>query len=434
MLAAMKNMIWVLLAVFALSLAFLFSSPYAAFSIYAFLFLVGMANVSSRAWLAGLDCTRTISRTSIRQGDSVDISVTIHNKRGWPIPWIFMEDLYPGHCVKVGDNSRLAVLMPGRSISFDYTLIFPKRGYHRIGPLIMETGDLFGLQKRFRTGQQQEYVSVMPTIAYIDTFNVASKRPQGPVKASNKIYEDPTRLAGIREYELGDPMNRIDWKASARTGELFTKIYEPSSVQGGTLILDLHADSYVSEEAARRQELAITTAASMAYLLQISGEQLGLLTNGMDAAELAQYEVEAHRELSREDIEQKASLEKESTRISPLQVPTLKSPIQAQKIIDNLARIIPGYGLDASRLLMEEFRGLPRDATLIPIVPYVSEQFALTLAEMKLSGFSVTVFLIRDKKGYDEAAALLAQHQINVFHIMEESDLHEIAPQKIGHY
>jgi len=344
-----------------------------------------------------------------------------------------MEDPYPPQCIRVGDNSRLAVLMPGRSVTFRYTLTFPNRGYHRIGPMIMETGDLFGLQKRFRTGKQQEYVAVLPTIAYIDTFNVASKRPQGPVKASNKIYEDPTRLAGIREYELGDPMNRIDWKASARTGDLYTKIYEPSSVQGATLILDLHADSYVPKDAKRRQELAITTAASMAYLLQISGEQLGLLTNGLDAAELARYEVEAHRELSREDIEARIEDEKRSTRISPLQVPTLKSPIQAQKIIDNLARIVPGYGLDVSQLLLEEFRGLPRDATLIPVVPYVSEQFAMTLAEMKLSGFSVTVFLIRDKKGYDDAAALLAPHNIHLFHIMETSDLHEIAPQKIGH-
>ncbi len=431
---ALKNVTWAVTAVLALSLAFLLNSPYAAFSIYAFLFLVILANVSSRAWLAGLDCSRSVSHTSVRQGDSVDISVVVHNRRGWPIPWLFMEDQYPPHCIRVGDNSRLAVLMPGRSVTFRYTLTFPKRGYQRIGPLIMETGDLFGLQKRFRTGQQQEYVSVMPTIAYIDTFNVASKRPQGPVKASNKIYEDPTRLAGIREYEQGDPMNRIDWKASARTGDLYTKIYEPSSVQGATIILDLHADSYVPEEAERRQELAITTAASMAYLLQISGEQLGLLTNGLDAAELARYEVEAHRELSREDIVNKIADEERSTRISPLQVPTMKSPIQAQKIIDNLARIVPGYGLDASQLLLEEFRGLPRDATLIPVVPYVSERFAMTLAEMKLSGFAVTVFLIRDKKGYDDAAALLAPHNIHLFHIMETSDLHEIAPQKIGHY
>ena len=155
----------------------------------------------------------------------------------------------------------------------------------------MESGDLFGLQRRFRTGEQQDYVSVLPTIAYIDTFNVASKRPQGPVKSSNRIYEDLSLLSGVREYSQGDPLNRIHWKASARTGELFTKLFDPTSVQGGTLILDLHQESYVPDTAARRQELAITTTASIAYLLQASGEQVGMITNGLDAAEEAQWEV-----------------------------------------------------------------------------------------------------------------------------------------------
>ena len=77
--------------------------------------------------------------------------------------------------------------------------------------------------------------------------------------------------------------------------------------------------------------------------------------------------------------------------------------------------------------------GQPPDATLIPVVPHVDEKLAIILAEMKHSGFSVSVFLIRNKKHYPEAATLLARHQIHVFHIMEEASLHEISPQKIGH-
>lgn len=428
-----RNLIWVAIAAAGIAVAFLVKSPYMAYSIYAFLLLVGVAHVSSIAWLAGLDAERAVSKETLQQGEDVDVTVTVRNRRGWPIPWIYFEDLFPGFCHRAGDNTRLAIVMPGRSVTMNYRLTFPKRGYHRIGPLVMESGDLFGLQRRFRTGMQQHYVSVLPTIAYIDTFNISAKRPQGPVRTSLKIYEDPTRLASLREYERGDPLNRIHWKSSARTGQLYTKTYEPSAVTGGTLILDLHEDSYVPEERDLRMELAITTTASIAYLLQASGEQVGMLTNGLDAAEEAQYDVESRRAVAREDVAASVVGESESDRISPLKVPTMRSTVQAQQVAENLARILPGHGLDCSQLLLNEFRALPRDAALLPVVPYVSEEFALTLAEMQLSGFSVSVFFIRNRKGYEDAAARLAPYNIHVFHIREESDLHELAPQKIGH-
>jgi uncharacterized protein (DUF58 family) len=428
----MKNVHWFLAAGTGLGAAFLLQSPYMAFAIYAFLLLVLIANLSSRAWLSGLDCERSISTTTLRQGEQTVVSVCLTNRRGWPIPWIFVEDLLPAGFHITGDRTRLAILMPGRSVKLDYTLTCPRRGYHRIGPLLMETGDLFGLQKRFRTDTRQEYISVLPTVAYIDTFSVAAKRPQGPVRVSNRVYEDPTRIAGLREYIPGDPLSRIHWKASARTGTLYTKQVEAANVLGGTLILDLYSALYQGETAEARVELAITTTASIAYLLQMSGEQVGMITNGLDAAEVARYEVEAQETLSRDDAGDSVVGEGESERLSPLTVPTRRSPSQALAIVENLARVLPGDGLDAGSLILSEYCRLPRDAALLPVLPQVTEDLAMTLASMKLSGFAVTVFLIDNQANYDTAAALLANHAIGLFHIQHERDLHEIAPQRIG--
>lgn len=198
------------------------------------------------------------------------------------------------------------------------------------------------------------------------------------------------------------------------------------------MILDLHKESYAVEGAERRMELAITVTASIAHLLHMSGEQVGMLTNAFDAAEVARYEVEAREAMSREEVEEKVEDEVMSDRIRPLQVPTLRSPIQSQKIAENLARVVPGQGLNVEQLLLHEFRGLPRDASLLPVVPQVTEVFALTLAQMKISGFNVSVFFIRDRKGFETAAALLAPHYIHVFHIEDERDLHELSPDLIG--
>ncbi|MCX5758967.1 MAG: DUF58 domain-containing protein [Candidatus Hydrogenedentes bacterium] len=428
----MKNLLWFILAGVALLVAFGLQSSYMGYAIYAFLLLAGLAHFSSRAWLAGLDCERSISAATVQQGEEIEVESSITNRRGWPIPWIFIEDKYPPDFPRTGFSTRLAVLMPGRSITLKYRLRCPRRGYHRIGPVVLESGDLFGLQKRFRTGERQDYVTVLPTVAYIETFGVAAKRPQGPVRISNRIYEDPTRITGSREYIPGDPLNRIHWKTSARTGRLFTKLNEPSSVLGGTLILDLHQAGYGEEKCESRMELAITTAASIAYLLQMSGEQVGLLTNAADAAEVARYEVEMHHALSRDDADESIVGEGTSSRLNPLQVATARSPIQAQRIIENLARVLPGNGLSVDQVLLSEFMRLPRDAALLPVVPRITENLALVLASMKLSGFNVSVFLIDNPGEYREAAALLARHRIHMFHIEHERHLHELSPAKIG--
>lgn len=427
------NAIGAAVIVAGIALAFAVRSPYMAYALYTFALLVILARVSSLMWLAGLDAERSISADTIQQGDTIEVSLIIRNKRGWPIPWIFIEDMHPGFCHRSGDNTRLAVLMPGRSVTIRYKLTVPKRGYHRIGPSVMESGDLFGLQRRFRTGNTQDYVSVLPTITYIETFNFSSRRPQGPVRVSHRIYEDPSRLAGLREYQRGDPLNRIHWKTTARTGELWTKTFDPSAVTGGTLILDMHEDSYPPDDREARMELAITTTASIAYLLQSSGEQVGMITNAIDAAEIARYEVESRQTLSRGEVAEAIVGEARSSRLSPLRVPTMRTTQQSRVIAENLARVVPGKVLDVTSLLMEEFRGLPRDAALLPVVAQVTDTFALALAEMKLSGFAVTVFCVGNQNAYETAAALLAPHSIYVFHIREERDLHELAPQKIGH-
>src|SRR5688572_8521823 len=98
----MQNLFWFIVAAAALGLAFLLQSPYMAFAVYTFLLLVGLAHFSSLAWLSGLDCTRTLSKETALQGEEVSVKVTVANKRGWPIPWIFIEDYHPKDFPRTG--------------------------------------------------------------------------------------------------------------------------------------------------------------------------------------------------------------------------------------------------------------------------------------------------------------------------------------------
>lgn len=57
----------------------------------------------------------------------------------------------------------------------------------------------------------------------IDRLKLASTRLGGVLEEDGGMVEDPFAFAGMREYDGTDPMNRINWKASARSGNLMVK-------------------------------------------------------------------------------------------------------------------------------------------------------------------------------------------------------------------
>ena len=158
---------------------------------------------------------------------AIKVAGLVENNRGWPIPWIFIEDYHPPDFPRVGQNKQLAFLMPSHSVTLEYRLRCPRRGYHRIGPLLMESGDLFGLQRRFRTGVRQNYISVLPTVAYIDTFNVATKRPQEPVRLSSRgsWNRDMERSKTCRNTMEGVVRHKTQRSAVGRNRNIFPQIH-----------------------------------------------------------------------------------------------------------------------------------------------------------------------------------------------------------------
>jgi len=162
-----------------------------------------------------------------------------------------------------------------------YQLECVRRGYYQLGPLILETGDLFGLHRRYRVVTSPHFLLVYPSVVpWRLRRGVAPAHCE--VRLTHRLYEDPTRIAGVRSYQAGDPLNRVHWRATARTGKLHSKVYEPTSVAGATLLLEFHCGAYDTRQEPFRSELAVTAAASIANACT-DGSAVGLVTNARDA-------------------------------------------------------------------------------------------------------------------------------------------------------
>src|SRR5262249_5807772 len=197
-----------------------------------------------------------------------------------------------------------------------------QRGYYQIGPLVMENGDLFGLHRRFRADRHLRFLLVYPKVVPLIGYDLTSRRPIGDVVLTHRLYEDPTRIAGVRPYEVGAPLNRVHWRATARTGALHCKVYEPSCLTGATIVLDFHQSGYHKRGEPFRSELAVTTAASLANAVCEMGQQVGLVTNARDAStRLRGYDF-AHEPGSRAEAQAAAAMADEGDSVRPMVVET----------------------------------------------------------------------------------------------------------------
>jgi uncharacterized protein (DUF58 family) len=83
----------------------------------------------------------------------------------------------------------------------------------------------------------------------------------------------------LREYALGDDVDDIDWKATARTGTPLVKRYKQTRRQDVILAVDTGRGMAASAQGGEpKRDLAIAIAGSLGYLAQRHGDAVGMIT------------------------------------------------------------------------------------------------------------------------------------------------------------
>lgn len=81
-----------------------------------------------------------------------------------------------------------------------------------------------------------------------------------------------------RQYQPGDDLRRIDWKAFARTDKFFIKEYEADTNAGVTFALDASGSMDFGSGAVTKFDYGRFLIASLAWLSQKQGDRVGLIT------------------------------------------------------------------------------------------------------------------------------------------------------------
>lgn len=387
---------------------------------------LGLSILIALTSLSRLEVERKLSAAEVAHGGAVEAWLIVHNRKPLPAPGLVWRDqVEPGLDVE-GPNSCAASLAGGQRHKLVYRLHSTRRGLFRVGPTVVEATGPFGLARRFLVDRRARFITVLPRTVEIGRGWPLGHRPIHEVPRRRSLFEDPSRFQGLRDYRPGDSLRRIHWRATARSGRLQVKLFEPAVLEGVLLAIEMGRSAYpAGTESA--EELAVTTAASIAELVIDGGQTVGLLSNGADAAESYPEDWTGGTFRRLEEAIAASATNRKITGFRPLVAEPGRGRHQLARLRIMLARLVTAPGPDLAELLASELPSLPRSLVLMIVTPRVDPALAATIGALERSGIEVGVLRI----GGEEAGEALLLDRTPIYAIGDESDLESLGSRRL---
>lgn len=179
----------------------------------------------------------------IYAGRAFRVVVKVRNRRRFASLHLIEVLLRSGRGTEVREGPRafFGLVPPGEVLARSVWMSLPRRGREAVG-LELSSAYPFDFFVRWGKEPSEAEVLVFPEPLYRrgeDGSGGEDGEPRGEERG-RRFSVETTDVAGIRPYRTGDPMSRIHWKVSARTGTLSTRIFEGPPPPSGRMI-DLDA-------------------------------------------------------------------------------------------------------------------------------------------------------------------------------------------------
>lgn len=253
-----------------------------------------------RFWNRGLFCELNFQDEYGVEDETAVLTEELTNRKLLPLPVVEIDfhmdrrlQFLGGGNASLSDQSyRRDVFALSVNQRITRTLEFKcaGRGYFQITEAGFTARDLFLTRKYVAHSPQNTSFYVLPRPVPTEQINIPFSRVMGTLLSRKKVYDDPFEFAGLREYSRGDPMKYINWKATARAGELLTNLHESTLSQRVVLLLDM--EGLGVRHADRLNEAAVRIACSLGERLLREGIGLSLYSNGTDVMSGAPWKLE----------------------------------------------------------------------------------------------------------------------------------------------
>lgn len=238
-----------------------------------------------RKWDRGLFIDFHFTERAVNEGESVGIVERSVNRKLLPLPFYGYEyKVKRNYSTFSTDGSDAMTLkrklaLPARRAAANRAKLQGLlRGVYAVGEVKLSSTDLFHTLRLERGQDCYAYMTVYPAKIPAQKLALPVRLLLGSVTTRRMAQEDPFALKSIRPYEIYDSPRIINWKASARTGELKVNQFEYTTDEALLILLDMGC----GEENDREEMIRLASSISLFFLRR--GVCVSLLANGRDCA------------------------------------------------------------------------------------------------------------------------------------------------------
>jgi uncharacterized protein (DUF58 family) len=262
----------------AIAVAVVSGAVYVYFLLYLVALTFGLAYLLARRGLTSLEAGSWLDRHHATVGDMLTVTYTLRSSAVLPKPWL-----------EVHSPSTLPESIPGRVLSLGtrtartwaVRVPLPDRGQYRVDPMVVRTGDPFGLFESVASVGPGGAVLVYPRVAPLPAWHLPPYVMEGSSsRAEHGLHLTPL-VTSVRPYTPGDAFNRIHWRSSARHQELQVKEFDVEPSADLWIVLDLERAPSVGSGPTASIETSVATVASMAGHAFGDGRGVGLEAVGL---------------------------------------------------------------------------------------------------------------------------------------------------------
>ncbi|MDD4693748.1 MAG: DUF58 domain-containing protein [Firmicutes bacterium] len=340
-------------------------------SLYVYLYMLFFTVLLAQIWVQVALLKLKVDRKAVDKGyfvgESVPIVLELVNPSMLPVLWAYIEDSVPTGLL--GKEQRLLFSLPKkRRQVLNYTFKANQRGVFSFSPVKVVSADILGLFHYSKVADATDEITVYPRYRKLVFLERGFVGPNSYIHAKMSLNTDHLVVVGSRDYQKGDPLNQIDWKATARTGELKTRQSEYRKALTTAILFNANLDDYTTQS---KFEEAIEIVASFAkWLIDHKGE-VAFFSNGRNSQHLDDRGLPVLGVTAKTDKEQFLRI------------------LNSLALISN-SRSYPFYRL-FDRVLKEIFFG----SSLIFVTPVIEDQLWLRLAQARKAGKQIWIVLTR---------------------------------------
>ena len=210
-------------------------------------------------------------------GDELPVTVVLRNTGNTPLGAVLTDEL--PEQLQVRDQSIALPLPPGSETHQQYLIRPLTRGIYHFGNLNVFLRTPLKLAERRLVIPRAQEVAVYPSIVQMRQFRLAARAdvPTGGRRQPRPVTKSYA-FDQIKEYVKGDDLRSVNWKATARRGQVMVNQYEVERAQPIYSIIDKGRTMLMPFDSLSLLDHAINASLALSRVILDRQDRAGLIT------------------------------------------------------------------------------------------------------------------------------------------------------------